>query len=199
MFGMKLKRNNYPNIQHEVLATEIKLLCLPVSQMYEELNTLVHDSLNKLCAAGFGFDMDRQIVTVLKGARQFVKDPATDATTVYFAFGAEYPHMITDDPEIMDKASIPLLYVIALQPRFPEASRRKACAIMRRKLVRVLGYYKAADRAKMPFPVNIVEHAYCRDPKYFYDPSAIKTDSGSDGKKKQIADGKRKKKSSKKH
>ena len=68
-----------------------------------------------------------------------------------------------------------------------------------RKLVKVLGYFKAADRAKMPFPVNIVEHAYCRDPKYFYDPSGIKTNSGSDGKKKRMADEKRKKKSSKKH
>uniref|UniRef100_A0A914QRZ1 Uncharacterized protein n=1 Tax=Panagrolaimus davidi TaxID=227884 RepID=A0A914QRZ1_9BILA len=98
----------------------------------------------------------------------------------------------------MDNASIPLLYVIALQPRFEEASRRKACAILRRKLVKVLGYYKAADRAKMPFPINIVEHAYCRDPTYFYYPADIKTDSGSEGKKKRIADEKRKKKSSKK-
>uniref|UniRef100_A0A914QQP4 Uncharacterized protein n=1 Tax=Panagrolaimus davidi TaxID=227884 RepID=A0A914QQP4_9BILA len=67
-----------------------------------------------------------------------------------------------------------------------------------RKLVKVLGYYKAADRAKMPFPINIVEHAYCRDPTYFYYPADIKTDSGSEGKKKRIADEKRKKKSSKK-
>uniref|UniRef100_A0A914QBX3 Uncharacterized protein n=1 Tax=Panagrolaimus davidi TaxID=227884 RepID=A0A914QBX3_9BILA len=75
---------NYPNIQHEVLASEIKLLCLPVSQMYEEMNTLVHDSVNKLCAAGYRFDQHRQIVTALKGAHQFLKDPTTDATTPLF-------------------------------------------------------------------------------------------------------------------
>jgi hypothetical protein len=68
-----------------------------------------------------------------------------------------------------------------------------------RNLVKVLGWYKAADRAKMPFPINIVENAYCLDPKYFYDPAGIKTDSGSDGKKKRMDDEKRKKKSSKKH
>jgi hypothetical protein len=100
----------------------------------------------------------------------------------------------------MEEASIPLLYVIALQPRFSEKSRRKACAILRyvfkiillilylivfsRKLVKALGWFKAADRAKMPFPINIVEAAYCKDPKYFYDPTGIKTDSGSDGKRK---------------
>uniref|UniRef100_A0AC35FFG2 Uncharacterized protein n=1 Tax=Panagrolaimus sp. PS1159 TaxID=55785 RepID=A0AC35FFG2_9BILA len=106
----------------------------------------------------------------------------TDATTAYFALGAECHHIITDDPEYIEKVSIPILYVIALQPRFSEASRRKACAIMRRKLVKVLGYFEAAERAKIPFPINIVEDAYCRDPKFFYDPSGIKTDFGSDQK-----------------
>uniref|UniRef100_A0A914P8Q9 Uncharacterized protein n=1 Tax=Panagrolaimus davidi TaxID=227884 RepID=A0A914P8Q9_9BILA len=136
---------------------------------------------------------------VSKGGRRYLKDKSTDATTVCFAFGAEYHQHVTDDSDIMENASIPLLYVIALQPRFSETSRRKACAVLRRKLVRVLGYFKAADRAKMPFPVNIVENAYCRDPKYFYEPAGIKTDSASDQKKKQAGEEKGKKKSAKKH
>uniref|UniRef100_A0A914R847 Uncharacterized protein n=1 Tax=Panagrolaimus davidi TaxID=227884 RepID=A0A914R847_9BILA len=189
---------DYPDIQHEVLASEITLLCLPVSLMFAEMNRLVNASMRKLFAVGCKFGAHIRLVSVTDEARQFLKDAKTDATTVYFAFGAEYYRLISDDSEYMDKASIPLLYVIALQPRFPEASRRKACALLRRKLVKVLGYYKAADRAKMPFPVNIVEHAYCRDPTYFYNPADIKTDSGSDGIKKRIADEKRKKKSSKK-
>uniref|UniRef100_A0A914PDU8 Uncharacterized protein n=1 Tax=Panagrolaimus davidi TaxID=227884 RepID=A0A914PDU8_9BILA len=183
-------KENYPNIQHEVMPSEIKLLCLPVSQMYTEMNILAFESEQKLSAAGCEFDKNGRILSVSKDARRLLKNKATDATTVYFAFGAEYHQYIT--AKIMDKASVPLLYAIALQPRFSEASRRKACATLRyvcatlrRYLVKVFGYFKAADRARMPFPINIVENAYCRDPKYFYDPAGIKTDSGSDQKRSQ--------------
>uniref|UniRef100_A0A914P164 Uncharacterized protein n=1 Tax=Panagrolaimus davidi TaxID=227884 RepID=A0A914P164_9BILA len=151
----------YPqNIQHVVTPSEVNLLCMPVSKMFEKMDSMAQVSELKLSSAGCEFD-------------------------------DQYSEYISDDPGILNEASIPLLYVIALQTRFSEKSRRKACAILRRKLVKVLGYFKAADRAKMPFPVNIVEAAYCKDPKYFFDPTGIKTDSGSDGKRKN--------KSTKKH
>uniref|UniRef100_A0AC35F5J6 Uncharacterized protein n=1 Tax=Panagrolaimus sp. PS1159 TaxID=55785 RepID=A0AC35F5J6_9BILA len=146
----------------------------------------------KLAAGGCEFDESGCMLSVSDEARQFLKRRTTDATTVYHAFGAEYYQYITGDLGIMDEASIPLLYSIALQTRFPEATRRKACAALRRKLVKVLGWFKAADRAKMPFPVNIVENAYCKNPRYFYEPSGIKTDSRSDQQKKQIGGEKRK-------
>uniref|UniRef100_A0A914P6P1 Uncharacterized protein n=1 Tax=Panagrolaimus davidi TaxID=227884 RepID=A0A914P6P1_9BILA len=190
---------NYPNVQHEVMATEVKILCLPVSQMFTEMNTMADESEKKLASVGCKFDEHHRIVMVSKGGRRYLKDKSTDATTVCFAFGAEYHQHVTDASDIMENASVPLLYVIALQPRFSETIRRKACAVLRRKLVRVLGYFKAADRAQMPFPVNIVENAYCRDPKFFYEPAGIKTDSASDEKKKKTGEEKRKKKSSKKH
>uniref|UniRef100_A0A914PF73 Uncharacterized protein n=1 Tax=Panagrolaimus davidi TaxID=227884 RepID=A0A914PF73_9BILA len=122
---------NYPNVQRVVLLSEIKLLCLPVNRMFAKMNTFAHESEQKLCDVGCKFDAHHRIVSVSKGARRFLKAKTTDATTTYFAFGAEYHQHITDDPEYMDKVSIPLLYVTALQPRFPEASRRNACTIMR--------------------------------------------------------------------
>uniref|UniRef100_A0AC35G9H7 Uncharacterized protein n=1 Tax=Panagrolaimus sp. PS1159 TaxID=55785 RepID=A0AC35G9H7_9BILA len=183
---------NYPDVQRQVLLSEIKLLCLPVNRMIAKMNTFAHESEQKLAAVGCKFDAHHRMISVSKGARRFLKAKTTDATTAYFAFGAECDHIITDDPEYIEKVSIPILYVIALQPRFSEASRRKACEIMRSKLVIVLGYFEAAERAKMPFPINIVEDAYCRDPKYFYDPAEIKTDSASDEKKKQIGHEERK-------
>uniref|UniRef100_A0AC35GVE3 Uncharacterized protein n=1 Tax=Panagrolaimus sp. PS1159 TaxID=55785 RepID=A0AC35GVE3_9BILA len=144
--------------QHEVLASEINLLYVPVN---------------------------RRIVTVLKGARQFLKDPTTDATKLYFAFGAEYHHLITDDPEIIEKASIPLLYVVALQLRLLEASRRKACAIMRRKLVKFLAILKLLIGLKCHFLLILLNMHTAVIQSFFYDPSGIKTNSGSNGKKKE--------------
>uniref|UniRef100_A0A914QLR2 Uncharacterized protein n=1 Tax=Panagrolaimus davidi TaxID=227884 RepID=A0A914QLR2_9BILA len=192
----KMKADYPTNIQHDVMPSEVDLLCLPVSKMFKEMDSMAHDSEQKLSDVGCEFDDRHCIVSVSDEGRQFLKNKTTDATTVYFAFGAEYHEYITDRSEL----SIPLLYVFALQPRFSETSRRKACATLRRQLVKVLGYYKCADRAKMPFPINIVEAAYCKDPQYFYEPSGIKTDSGRHGPKiKKIGGGKRKKKSTKKH
>uniref|UniRef100_A0A914NZ07 Uncharacterized protein n=1 Tax=Panagrolaimus davidi TaxID=227884 RepID=A0A914NZ07_9BILA len=46
---------DYPDIQHEVLASEITLLCLPVSLMFAEMNRLVNASMRKLFAVGCKF------------------------------------------------------------------------------------------------------------------------------------------------
>uniref|UniRef100_A0A914XQ60 Uncharacterized protein n=1 Tax=Panagrolaimus superbus TaxID=310955 RepID=A0A914XQ60_9BILA len=74
--------------------------------------------------------------------------------------------------------------VIAFQPRFADSFRKKACALLRRKLPTVLGNFTAVQRKTMVFPINIVEEAYCQEPKYFTNTAGIKTNSENEGKNK---------------
>uniref|UniRef100_A0A914YFU6 Uncharacterized protein n=1 Tax=Panagrolaimus superbus TaxID=310955 RepID=A0A914YFU6_9BILA len=88
-----------------------------------------------------------------------------------------------EDADTLSKVSVPLLMAIALQPRFDVANRRKACSILRRKLPKILANFTAVKREKMAFPINIIEKAYCQNPKYFKIVAEIKTDSEGERKK----------------
>uniref|UniRef100_A0A914YLT0 Uncharacterized protein n=1 Tax=Panagrolaimus superbus TaxID=310955 RepID=A0A914YLT0_9BILA len=150
--------------------------------MFSVLTSLTRDSEQKLAALGVEFGDDHCIVSMTDGARSFLQDSRTAATTVSFAFGAEYHQYLKDDPDTLSKVSVPLLMSIA-QPRFAVENRRKACAILRRKLPKILANFTAVKREKMAFPINIVEKAYCQNPKFFKIVAEIKTDS--EGKRKK--------------
>uniref|UniRef100_A0A914XWH3 Uncharacterized protein n=1 Tax=Panagrolaimus superbus TaxID=310955 RepID=A0A914XWH3_9BILA len=191
---------NYPEICHDVMKGEVDLLCCPVSKMFASTNEMALEYEQKLTAAGCDFDEFGRILSVSDGACCFLQDKLTPATIVYFAFGAEYHQYLIDDVTILSKLSIPLLMVIAFQPRFAASNHKKACALLRRKLPTVLGNFTAVKRKAMPFPINIIEDAYCREPKYFNNTAGIKTDSENEEGKKEVKNGdeKRRKKSSKK-
>uniref|UniRef100_A0AC34FRD0 Uncharacterized protein n=1 Tax=Panagrolaimus sp. ES5 TaxID=591445 RepID=A0AC34FRD0_9BILA len=198
---------NYPGNTHVVVKSEVDLLCSPVSKMFSSINELAQEYQQKLTAVGCEFDQNGCITSMTDGARQYIHDKNTPASIAYFAFGAEYYEYVTDDPELLPKFSIPLLMVIAFQPRFPTVNRRKACSLLRRKLPIILGNFTAVQRQTLSFPINIIEEAYCRDPKYFKNVAGIQTDSEGErkmknenaaGEKKERKAGDGKRKSSKK-
>uniref|UniRef100_A0A914XTN0 Uncharacterized protein n=1 Tax=Panagrolaimus superbus TaxID=310955 RepID=A0A914XTN0_9BILA len=161
----------------------------------------------KLTAVGCDFDEYTRIVSMSDGARRFIQDKLTAATLGYFAFGAEYHQYLIDDIAVLSKLSIPLLMVVAFQSRFDTSYRKKACSLLRRKLPIVLGNFTAVNRRDMPFPINIIEDAYCKEPKYFRNTDGILTDSEGKTKAEEAVvekkeskggNGKGRKKSSKK-
>uniref|UniRef100_A0A914XXR3 Uncharacterized protein n=1 Tax=Panagrolaimus superbus TaxID=310955 RepID=A0A914XXR3_9BILA len=142
-------KENYPEICHDVMKGEVDLFCCPVSKMFASTNEMALQYEQKLTAVGCDFDEYSRMVSMTDGARRFLQDKLTPATIVYFAFGAEYHQYLIDDVAVLSKLSIPLLMVIAFQPRFADSFRKKACALLRRKLPTVLGNFTAVQRKAM--------------------------------------------------
>uniref|UniRef100_A0A914XVQ8 Uncharacterized protein n=1 Tax=Panagrolaimus superbus TaxID=310955 RepID=A0A914XVQ8_9BILA len=111
-------KKNYPETCHDVMEGEVDLFCSPVSKMFASINGLALEYEQKLTAVGCDFDEYCRILSMSDGARRFIQDKLTAATLVYFTFGAEYHQYLTDDVAVLSKLSIPLLMVIAFQPRF---------------------------------------------------------------------------------
>uniref|UniRef100_A0AC34FTG3 Uncharacterized protein n=1 Tax=Panagrolaimus sp. ES5 TaxID=591445 RepID=A0AC34FTG3_9BILA len=184
---------NYPEVNRSILDTEIFLFCVQISVMCSKLNEIGVEAEKTLTLLGVQFDGNNKIISVSPEARQYLQSSETPISIVYFAFGAEYHEYITDDMEIMPKLSVAHQLVIALQPRFIELNRRKTLAGLRRELSKIRENYTASERKNMPFPINAIEKAFVRDPKYFISSAGIDTDS--EAEREKIAEAKKKQQS----
>uniref|UniRef100_A0AC34GTY8 Uncharacterized protein n=1 Tax=Panagrolaimus sp. ES5 TaxID=591445 RepID=A0AC34GTY8_9BILA len=184
---VKEMKKNYPEVRRVPLQCEIVLFCVKISLMFTELHEMTVDAEQKLVNLGVQFDAEHRIVSMSPEGREYLQNPKTPSTIVYFAFGAEYHEYILDDMNLLPKLSVAHQLVIALRPRFVEFNRRKALTWLRRELPRIRENYTAAERKLLPFPVNAIEKAYLHDPKFLISLSGIDTDSEADRRRMEVA------------
>ena len=82
---------------------------------------------------GVEFDDQMRITKMTDEGRAFIRQSNVPEFVAYFALGAEY-HSVLDlsvGYKLIAKCSIPLLFVISMQPRFNEYLRRKALTWIR--------------------------------------------------------------------
>uniref|UniRef100_A0AC34G119 Uncharacterized protein n=1 Tax=Panagrolaimus sp. ES5 TaxID=591445 RepID=A0AC34G119_9BILA len=121
----KEMKKNYPEVRRVPMQAEIVLFCVKISLMFTELHEMTVEAEQSLVNLGVQFDAEHRIVSMSPEGREYLQNPKTPSTTVYFAFGAEYHEYIFDDMVLMPKLSVAHQLVIALQPRFAEFNRRK--------------------------------------------------------------------------
>uniref|UniRef100_A0A914YNP6 Uncharacterized protein n=1 Tax=Panagrolaimus superbus TaxID=310955 RepID=A0A914YNP6_9BILA len=110
---------------------EIQLLCCRISVMLKLVEELVKDAEETLKKIGVQFDANGFIAELPQKALNYLTVGNCPEFIRYFAFGnlfrAEIDSSLGKEPTL----SIPLLFVIIYQRRYPAENRRKACAWIR--------------------------------------------------------------------
>uniref|UniRef100_A0AC34GMS6 Uncharacterized protein n=1 Tax=Panagrolaimus sp. ES5 TaxID=591445 RepID=A0AC34GMS6_9BILA len=144
---------------HYLDRREIALLCCRISVMFKIVEELIIAAEQKLIQLGAVLDGNGFISKLPQKALDYLVSSKAPEFIRSFAFGNCFRGEIDSSLGKRPTTSLPLLFVIIFQRRYPAENRRKACAWIRRQLPILRIEFSINEREKLQYPLNAVEHA----------------------------------------
>uniref|UniRef100_A0A914YJ86 Uncharacterized protein n=1 Tax=Panagrolaimus superbus TaxID=310955 RepID=A0A914YJ86_9BILA len=173
----ELKKNYKVDAAKKPLDVEISLLTDCIGDIFVTINRLIEQSHAVLKERGAEFDENGKSKKYPPSVFEYLSDPETPEYMRFVAMAAEIEEIIPVDDIHLKQYSISLLLFIGFTKSFPDAKRRHALAIFRRKLPKIRAKSSVEERETFGYPANAIETAFKRDSRCFDDLKFIKTDS----------------------